>query len=271
MAKLLIQSDGSWYDELSTVSFYGETEFQRAIELHISEIFKDFYSFPFAKAIKSKLGTSKPDLGLISKSLNEWWIVEVELAKHDLEGHVLKQIDDFRFGKYPVPVFADYFSKQILRISKKAIDKSKLEKLLRTKPPNILVIVDEERKEWIEELEKRDVSFVLFQVFKNGRGSNAYRLSDLCGKSPYIKIKESHCVPQKFFGNNMLEVKNPAIIQKVKAKTSIEFLGRQTSWQKISDKGKIYLRFLGRINPLPPNSDFCLVQNSRQKLILLKN
>jgi hypothetical protein len=271
MAKLLVPSDSSWYDELGSVAYYGETEFQRAIELHVSEIFSDYYAFPFAKSITSKLGTSKPDLGLISKSLSEWWIIEVELGKHDLENHVLKQIDDFRFGKYPTPIFTDYFSKQIKKIYKKEIDQNKIKNLLKKRPPKILVIVDEERKEWMDELKKRDVNLCLFQVFKNTKGSNAYRLSDLNGSYPYIKIRESHCVPEKFYGNNLLEIKNPAIIHKNKQNTKIHYLGRQTSWKRISDKGKTYLRFLGKINPLPENSNFCLIQDSRQRLILIKN
>ena len=271
MAKLLIPSDGSWYDELSAISYYGETEFQKSIELHISEIFKDYYAFPFAKAITSLLGTSKPDIGLISKNLKEWWIIEVELGKHDLESHVLKQIDDFRFGKYPIPVFSKYFKRQIERIHKISIDETKLNTLLKKRTPKILVIVDEEKQAWIDELDKRKVNLCLFQVFKNFKGLNGYRLSDINGNYPYIKIQESHCVPEKFFGNNLLEVKNPSVIEKVKVKAKIEYAGRLTSWEKFSDKGKIYLRFFGRVNPLPANSDFYLIRDSREKYVLIKN
>ncbi|HEV8286841.1 MAG TPA: hypothetical protein VGQ09_21175 [Chitinophagaceae bacterium] len=269
MSKILVTSDSSfWYDQLNYVGYYGETEFQRAIQQHTSNIFPDYYCFPFSKSIKSKLGTSKPDLGLISKTLKEWWIIEVELGKHSLENHVLQQIDDFRLGNYPESIFAPYFQKKILSLYNVLLEESKIKNLLKKKTPHILVVVDEEKADWVLELKKREANLCLFQIFKNGKGRHAYRLN---GNYPFITIEETHCKPHKFYQNNMLELSNPVFIRNIKNTLSISFDELQTRWEKIVDKNKTYIRFIGKSNPLPPNSTFLLVQDSQKKLIMIKN
>lgn len=268
MSKLLITSDSSWYDELNSVSFYGETEFQRALQQHISQIFHEYYAFPFSKTIKSKLGSSKPDLGLISKDLKEWWIIEVELGKHSLENHVLVQIDNFRHGTYPVIIFAEYFKSKIFEHYNIHVSETKIKKLLTKQTPEILVVVDEDRQDWQAELKKRHAKLCLFQIFKNGRGSHAYRLH---GGYPYISIDESHLKPDKYYGSNLLEVKNAKFILKKTGYIAIGYNGLQTKWKKITDKKKTFIRFIGKINPLPPNSTFNLIRDSNKRLVFIKN
>src|SRR4051794_24370692 len=99
MARVLVPDGPHWYEELKAVSYYGESELERYVRDHVSDLFPDFYVFPFKKDIthKTKQITKRPDLAMLRRDLKAWGIIEVELSGHDLK-HVLEQTECFAEG-----------------------------------------------------------------------------------------------------------------------------------------------------------------------------
>jgi hypothetical protein len=54
----------------------------------------------FKPAIRSRYGTRHPDGALVAPGVREWWVVEVETHLHDVEGHVVPQLEALAEGIY---------------------------------------------------------------------------------------------------------------------------------------------------------------------------
>ena len=48
---------------------------------------------------EDKEGIKKPDLALVANDLSHWFVVEVELLSHSLDGHVLPQMRCLKYGE----------------------------------------------------------------------------------------------------------------------------------------------------------------------------
>src|SRR3990170_5463553 len=95
MAKILVPSEESWYDELNTIAYYYEADYENLLKQHIGKIFPDFYTFNFKYPISSPgRKDRKPDMALLKKDLTEWWLIELELGGHPIT-HIREQVEVF--------------------------------------------------------------------------------------------------------------------------------------------------------------------------------
>src|SRR5689334_16688900 len=62
-------------------------------------IYPNHNCFTFGGTFKLEDNVSRPDLALVAKDLSHWFVIEVELISHSLEGHVLPQVRTFRYGE----------------------------------------------------------------------------------------------------------------------------------------------------------------------------
>jgi len=264
MSRILVPLDNDWYDELNSIAYYGETELERWIKTHVQSVFPDFDVFPFKKDVISKRGDEyeRPDLAMVRKDYGEWWIVEVELAAHSL-GHVMEQTTVFVDGDYNPTETAEYMREQIRRELRKRADFKKLKGLVRSKSPKVLVIVDEDIQDWKANLAKNNVKLCVFEIYKSLKSHHVFRVF---GEYPVTEEGGAHCrpLPQP---PNVLEVIGRSSLSDLSKKKEIDVTYEEqlTRWAVIHDKGKRFLRFLGRVNPLSPVGTYSLFFDSTGK------
>jgi len=109
MSRILHAATGEWYDELTAVAYYGETELECWIHQHAESLFPHHYVIPFKKDVESRATSEikRPDLAMVRHDFSAWSIVEVELEDHDLQ-HVLDQTSVFLDGEYNLPEMVKY-------------------------------------------------------------------------------------------------------------------------------------------------------------------
>jgi hypothetical protein len=268
MARLLVTRDSHWYDQLNSVGYYGETAFERNLKQHLHSIFPDYIGFSYKRDVDDGTGdVRRPDLALIRKNYEDWWIVEVELEAHSLD-HVLGQTKVFRYGDYNAPETTDYICAQALREAHKRLTKAKVQRLIARRPPSILVVVDAEKANWAQKLSTIGVQLCLFEVYKSTKGFHAYRLD---GEYPVLVSAEAHCSFDRRL-NNMLSINSKTFFHGLRRKEiDLRFSGMLTRWRVLRDAGVTYLKFIGKVNPIPPDGTYVICRDVRNKYHIRKN
>ncbi len=65
-----------------------------------ARLFPGFVWVEFKAAVESPYGVAHPDACLLNCQRDEWWVVEIELARHAVETHVSLQLQKLRNGWY---------------------------------------------------------------------------------------------------------------------------------------------------------------------------
>lgn len=257
MSKVLVTSDATWYDELNSVAYYGETEFEKSIKQHLTNIFPDYMAFSYKQTITDGGQKNRADLALIRNDYQDWWIIEVELASDNFQ-HVKKQIRTFLNGEYNPYSMIKYITRKVKEECGIDIDQDQTLKLISTIAPKVLVMLDEPKTSWISEIKSLGAEIFIFQVYKNGHGLELYRLD---GHYPIVRIKNSHCRYHNSIPN-LLQVIEPQVIEEVDDDLSVLFNQKLTLWKKIVTAEGTFLRFTGLVNPLPATSTFQIFKDT---------
>ncbi|WP_396158914.1 hypothetical protein [Flavobacterium sp.] len=257
MSKVLVTFDESWYNELNSVAYYGETEFEKNIKQHLKHIFPDYMAFSYKQTVADGPQKNRADLALIKNDYKDWWIIEVELGTDNFN-HVKQQVQTFLNGDYNPFMMIKYITRKVKEECNIDIDQKLTIDLISNNAPKVLVMVDEPKIEWAKEIEKLGGEIFIFQVFKNTKGFHLYRLD---GKYPIVSVSESHC---KYHPSipNLLEIRDPTVIKDIVDEVQILFNQKITLWQKVINKESTFLRFTGSINPLSASSTFYLYKDT---------
>lgn len=264
MARILIPAYDSWYDELRAVSYYSEADLERWIHQHAKLLFPYHYVCPFKKDVVSMINadTKRPDLMLIRHDFSAWVIVEVEVEEHALN-HVLDQIQVFQKGDYNAIEVAEYVQRNLKNYCNKAVGQKRLTKMFSEHTPSVMVITDVHKSDWEQELKNIGVDFCIFEIYKNVSGHYVYRTF---GHYPVVYVDKANCRQHKQYPN-LIEVIGNFKFKPFSKGKQIEVFYDQylTPWDLIEDKGKQYLRFAGKINPLSPNDTYSLFREKSNK------
>lgn len=257
-----------WYDELGVVGSYSEGDFERILKNQVSAIFPDYWTIPYKRLVKAANRESKkPDLALIRKDYSEWWLVELELADHTLE-HVASQVETFVAGEFNPISEGEFLYTKLKDIIKRRFSQTKLTRMVRDYPPKVMVIVDDDKEIWRQPLNDLGAEICIFQVYKNTRGLEAYRLR---GKYPVAVQCESHCTYDGQIANLMKILSPEVLMVNDDAEISIEYSGRMSRWKCIREGDTVFIRFVGTINPVPANQAYTLSRDDRNKYVLRTN
>lgn len=248
MARILINNE--WYDELSAQSMY-ESQFEDIVRSQAESLFPEYITVPFKIIAVSEHGNAKADLALIDKNYLGWWVVEVEMSRHSLKGHVLPQVKILSEAIYSDETAQYFFEKQ------PRLDLQKLKDMMKGVQPKVLVIVDLPKPEWIPKLEKHDASLALFQIFKSPAGQMIYRIN---GQYPFnFESGRSLCYFERLI-SNFLIVDSPGLLDiQNDDKIEITYNNGLTEWKRLDIQDKVYLIPV-KFNPL----------NIEKKYLLLK-
>ena len=77
-----------------------EPDYERLLVDFAPKIFSQHRWFHYKPPISSVHGVAHPDAALIAKGGGEWWVVEVEIARHSTRDHVELQLTKLRDGWY---------------------------------------------------------------------------------------------------------------------------------------------------------------------------
>jgi len=249
MAKA-IDYNNTWYQEVTPRSYYLENDLERAIILNLEIIFPQFHALLFKKTLVDsvRLKNSIPDLAMVKSDYSEWYIIEVELGKHN-KGHVVDQIQSFYNCGY-LDEHADY-----IFLQRPDLDLTKLKSMVAKVPPKFMVIVNEPKEDWVAELRKLRCKTCVFQIYHDFAGNPLYRLN---GEHPFIYTHFCHCKYQKTLPY-AIEVLETQFLESYGIENThvvnIEYNGRNFLWERQDDGSKVFLICNNDKPPLDPLRD----------------
>ncbi len=169
MARLLVGQ--TWYESIRSQS-WTERDYEALVLAEAASLFPAWRCVPFDATIEGDDGVrKKPDLALIDHLYRQWWVVEIELAHHDLYSHVIPQVDAFRTGSYGAAHAA------ALQAKAPDLDGDRLAAMVGGEPPNVLVIVDSPNTSWHAPLRERRVQLAVVEPFRSTGTTVALRLN----------------------------------------------------------------------------------------------
>ncbi len=266
MARLYVKCDESWYDELNVISSYKESSVEKAILFHSKVVFPDYITIEFKQLITSHGLTSHcPDLALIKNDYSEWWLIEVELLKSDME-HMVSQVRTFTNAQINAFAIRDYMLKKGKEVDI-VLNKDRLMEMLED-PPKVLVIADSPiTDDYKQRIKSCGAQLCIFELYRNTNDSNAYRL---VGDYPIAYEDESHCrwaeTPES------LVVVNPIVLGNIDGQSNIEVdhKGKLYTWMIKRKIRYTYIQCYG-INPLTPDVNYVLLRTSEGKFYFKTN
>ena len=248
MARLLINNE--WYDEVSAKALR-ESEFEAIFLKNVDVIYPDYYTIPFKVVVESEHGTAKADLALIDKDYLNWWVIEVEMSRHSLNGHVLPQIEILSNAVYGENISDFFFQKR------PDLNYDKLKILMKGSQPRVMVVLDIPKDKWEQKLERFNAILSVFQIFRSKTGDLIFRIN---GSYPHkFSPKQSKCRFTNLL-NRFLKIESPSIINvQDKEKINILYEGATTEWKRIDIRDIVYLYPIS-YNPLDINKEYLLLQ-----------
>ena len=190
MPRLL--AGGRWYEAITSRSWL-ERDFERVVIDHAQQLFPGWLCAEFRETVEGDDGNRKqPDLALVDPQCRQWWVVEVELAHHDLYGHVLPQVDAFRTGSY------DGSHATALARALPELGFERLSLMMRGISPEVLVLVDSPATAWRLPLRDHSVYLGVVEPFRDEANQLILRLNgdtpelpgeilSRCSRSPSLR------------------------------------------------------------------------------------
>ena len=256
MAKIFV--NGEWYEEVASASMY-EAEYEKVLRRHATDIFPAYHLVPFQCLVESEYGAVRPDLALIRRDYADWWVVEVEMAHHSLDGHVLPQVRRMAAATYAEPE-ARFLCKQM-----PGLDEQRVNDMMKGLQPRVLVIVNSPHPEWVRTLRRYDAMLAVFEIFRSENGRYVFRLN---GERPtaFMEILTECFLDPSI--PRFLRVTSPGSLPKEEDGVyRFEFEGRLTEWTRIDAQDTVWLS-PNAANPLSLKCRYELVRNGDDSLVL---
>ena len=257
MARLLLGDE--WFDQLSSTALY-ENEYERLLLSNSRALFPDYHVVKFKPIIQSEHGSARPDLALVDRGLRLWWVVEIELAHHELKGHVLPQAEILTSGHYGAN------EAQLLDLAIPELDSQTASDIVKGTQPQLLVIVNQTRPGWHDAIAQLGGSLMIAEVFRSGKNVHAIRAN---GTYPTIAGNFlSDCAVDRSLPG-LLVVRSPARLDAPQgAHLEIEIAGTITEWRRFDVQDKVWLKPHGA-NPLEGfEGPFRLSRSEDNRLLL---
>lgn len=216
--------DGTEYEALASTAMY-ETDYEAILVRWAPQIFPGWYTVPFKVSVSGVQGVRIPDLALVATDLSKWCVVEVEMAHHPIDAHVLPQVETFCTGAYGEP-HANALAKFL-----PDIEATRILDMVREIHPNVHVIVNVEIPSWLGPLAQTGATLSVVEIYRSDRDAVALRVS---GQEPahprtgYTRIVRDSIV------SNAFRVKDQRLLSLLAKELSVRIDGRITQWQRPS-------------------------------------
>lgn len=240
---------GEWFDEIAP-SALAEAEFESLLISNAPIIRPDSVIVPFKITVYAPEGSARADLAIISTDYRHWVVVEVELAKHDLYGHVIPQVRTLREATYTKDCVSYIHGKA------PALDPERLSQMMLGDPPDVLVLVNKPDEEWRKELRRYGAHMMVFEIF---RSLNNRHIFVIDGEPP--RLAQS-VLSELSFGllPRCLSVSSPAALPVGPGETFPVLIEDQiTYWERFQTATGVYLSPLGSM-PISPGKKYALLR-----------
>lgn len=219
-----------------------ESTFEEFILTKKAAIFYDWLTIPFKLRVTSPHGTRIPDIALIAPDFEAWWVIEVELAHHSLEAHVIPQVTAFREGFYG----AEHLNWMVRLLGEK--HRSELVSMVRDRDPGVHVVVNQEVPQWTSALAMLDVTVSYVEMYRSNEGELGARIGgSMPRRRPRRRVRavRNAALPKTY------RLPDPGFLSALGYEFEIVVDGHVTSWLRPSlDSDTILPRgndpFIGR-------------------------
>jgi hypothetical protein len=203
-----------WFNSVRSQSWL-ERDYEQLVISNCPDLFPHWIPVSFKADVVGEDGVVKrPDLALIDPYYRKWCVVEVELAHHDIYGHVLPQVDAFCSGIY------DESHARYLVQQDPSLDIDKLTMMMAGLPPDILVVVDRPDTGWKRHLKPLGAMLGIVEPFRGPSDEIMFRVN---GDQPEIpgdvltrcsrgemrrfwRVHSPAALPAPFRGDGLLEI-----------------------------------------------------------------
>lgn len=258
MARILY--NGEWYEEISSRGHY-ESEFEKVLEQEATHLFANYHLVPFKTTVVSEddADARKPDFALVHRSYRSWWVVEVELAHHSLNGHVLPQVRTLARAKYGLSE-VDYLCEH-----NSFLDRTRVIDMFKGAQPCVLVIVNAPVDKWAEELRPFGANVVVCQIFRSTLNRYVLRLNGEYPSEDDEVVTSCECVPML---HRVLVIHSPARLPVNKGERLLLYHeGQASEWERADTAGHVYLHAL-RDHNLTAGRRYEIVQRGDDTLVI---
>ncbi|HSH58496.1 MAG TPA: hypothetical protein VK988_02425 [Acidimicrobiales bacterium] len=232
MPRLLVGTQ--WYEAIASRSWI-ERDFERVLIDRAEQLFPSWRCAEFRETIEGEDGVRKqPDLALVDRHCRHWWVVEVELAHHDLHNHVIPQVDAFRTGRYG--------ERHAVALAR-ALPELGLERLrlmMLGVPPEVLVLVDSPNTAWSKPLREHGVLLGVVEPFRDENNQLILRLN---GHQPDLPGEIISRCSRRPDLRRLWKVHSPAtLIEGDQTPVVIEYQGVQSEWSIVRLSNAIFMQ-----------------------------
>lgn len=147
-----------------------EIDFEAEVVKALTCLQPDYWCGVFAGTFVLEGERRTADLALIHKSLSHWFVVEVELAGHSLDGHVLPQVRCFRYGDPEDSCVAS------LTRGFSVITRDQATTILRYVPRYVAVVSNLPDSDWTRSLHALDVQYLTVSIYRDRNGRSAHEV-----------------------------------------------------------------------------------------------
>lgn len=147
-----------------------EVEFEAEVVKALTCLQPDYLCGVFAGAFILEGERRMADLALVHKNLSHWFVVEVELAGHSFEHHVLPQVRCFRYGEPE----SSCVTSLVRAFNELTLDQA--EALLRYVPRYVAVVGNLPDPTWTAALRVLDVQHLTVSIYRDRNGRSAHEV-----------------------------------------------------------------------------------------------
>lgn len=248
MPRLLIE--GQCYEALSSSALY-EGQYTRLLVQNAGVLFPGLMAVEFNPIVVYESIGKRSDLALIEPNYRQWWVGEVELAHHSLEGHIAPQVEVLARATYG-DAEADWLASRNPNLDSKA-----LRQMMRGAQPGVLVIVNAPRPDWVPRL-RPDAELMVVEPFRSDRDRLIFRQNGVelnVGSSVLTTCRVDPTL------RRMLVVESPAALADFGDDPFlVEYEGTVSSWRQITTKNCVWLA-PERGSPFPRNARLALIRS----------
>jgi hypothetical protein len=221
--------EGRRYELLSSTALQ-ELEYQALLRQHSRQLFPDLIVVPFTKPVYFEGIGHAADFAAIDPKYRKWWVLEVELAHHSLEGHVRPQVTTLAnasYGKDEAEWLAD--KSQIL-------DKTRLEQMMQGSQPEVAVVVNSPKPDWAIELRGLAIIMIV-ELFRSDTGRFVFRQNGV-----ELDVPRDAVTLVQVMMARLLMVESPApLLALQRDRLEIEYEGELTEWNVVESADKVFL------------------------------
>ena len=258
MARILYNDE--WFEEIASRGHY-ESEFEKVLQQEANHLFASYHFVPFKTTVYSKedADARKPDFALIHKSYRSWWVVEVELAHHSFDGHVLPQVRTFaraEYGQDEVDYLCSHSS---------TLDKNKIIEMFKGSAPRVLVVVNAPVDGWAEQLRTFNATVVVCQIFRSRLSRYVLRIN---GEYPSENDEIVTTCECSQILHRLLKIHAPTQLPFQRDEQVLLYHeGQATLWKRADTAGQVFLRAL-RDHALKPGKRYEIIRQGDGTLMI---